>query len=86
MNFYAIYDVKLERYVSPFLAPSDLSAEAMVRDSLDPHSILSQFPKNFDLIRVGSWDEVSGITGTDCKYVCSVASLILQKEGADFDV
>ena len=77
MNFYSVYDINLERYVSPFLAPSDTAAMAMVRDSLNPGSILGQFPKNFDLVLIGTWDEAKGITGTNIKYICNIASLVL---------
>lgn len=83
MNFYSIYDVKLERYVSPFLASSDGAAMAMVRDSLNPGSILGQFPKNFDLVLIGTWDESKGIIDTNKYYVCNIASLVLS--GGDKD-
>lgn len=83
MNFYSVYDLDLERYVSPFLAPSDAAAKAMVRDSLNPGSILGQYPKKFDLVLIGTWDESKGITGTNIKYICNIASLVFS--GGDGD-
>ena len=62
MNVYSIHDTKAERFTPPFLAPTDEEAKRCVFMAVRGNSgMLSQFPEDFTLFRVATWDECSGV-------------------------
>ncbi len=76
INFYSIKDVGMNFFCPPFLANSDDDAKRMVRDSIEPNSVLSRFPRDYHLYRVGSMNSRSGIDNNDLLCICSVNDLV----------
>ena len=56
-NVYAIYDKKAETYSQPFLALNNSVACRMVQASMDPVSLLTQFPHDYRLDKVAVYDD-----------------------------
>lgn len=63
-NVYSIFDVKAKVFGSPFYAQCDEIAirncAAAVRDD-GQNSMLSKFPEDFTLYRIGSFDDDRGV-------------------------
>lgn len=72
---YAIRDVAIGHYAPPFLARSDADAKALVRDAMEPGSVLARFPRDYQLYRIGEMDEKEGLVDNKCECVCSVYDL-----------
>lgn len=72
---YAIRDVAIGHYAPPFLARSDAEAKAMVRDAMEPGSVLARFPRDYQLYRIGEMNEKDGLVDNKCECVCSVYDL-----------
>lgn len=62
MRMYSLHDTKAGRFTPPFLASSDEEAKRIVymTASTGQASMLSQFPGDFTLYMVGTWDEDNG--------------------------
>lgn len=72
---YSIRDVAIGHYAPPFLARSDADAKAMVRDAMEPGSILARFPRDYQLYRIGEMTEKEGLVDNKTECVCSVYDL-----------
>lgn len=72
---YAIRDVSIGHYAPPFLARSDSEAKAMVRDAMEPGSVLARFPRDYQLYRIGEMTEKDALVDNHCECVCSVYDL-----------
>lgn len=83
LYFYSIKDVGMGFYCPPFLAHSDDDAKRMVRDSIEPGSVLSRFPRDYHLYRVGSMSSAVGIDDNTSECVCSVNDLIRDEVRCD---
>lgn len=58
MNFYAIYDLKAGYYLTPFIAHNHHVAKRMFTASCsDSNTSLYQFPTDYELFLIGSFDE-----------------------------
>lgn len=74
--FYSIKDVGMNFFCPPFLANSDIDAQRMIRDSIEPNSVLARFPRDYHLYRVGSMSSVNGIDNNQMECICSVNDII----------
>lgn len=72
---YSIRDVAIGFYAPPFLANSDAQAKAMVRDAMEPGCILAQFPRDYQLYRIGEMNEKEALVDNKCECICSVYDL-----------
>lgn len=72
---YSIRDVAIGHYAPPFLARSDAEAKAMVRDAIEPGSVLARFPRDYQLYRIGEMNEKDGLVDNKCECLCSVYDL-----------
>ena len=62
MNVYAVRDLKAESFLLPFFMTSHGLATRMVLDALrEGGTPLSQYPQDFSLYHIGSWDTVKGV-------------------------
>jgi hypothetical protein len=75
---YSIFDSKAEGYSPPFCAKTDGLATRVVKGAVVPGTSLYDYPADFTLYRIGSFDPVSGIvTGNaPAQFVANVSSLI----------
>lgn len=61
LKMFSIRDSKSEIFNSPFYAKTTSEAERSFRQlTNDPKSTISQFPEDFDLYEVGTYDDNSG--------------------------
>ena len=58
IHIYAIYDKKVKVYGTPFFYTDDISAtRSFLRLKADPQSFLHSFPDDYDLYRIGTYDD-----------------------------
>lgn len=83
MNVYSVFDKKVATYGQPFFALNDLAAARMVSmASMDRNSLLRCFPEDYQLERLGSFDEDKGeLKSIKPHVVGPVASFIV--DGGD---
>lgn len=78
---YSVRDLKSGSFGAPFAAPTDGSACRMIVSSMeDPKSMLSKFASDFELYRVGYFNEDNGAIEASMSFVCQILSL---KEAAN---
>lgn len=64
MNLYTIRDKKADAVAAPFAAPNDGVACRYVMESLrDPQSMLAKYPKDYEVLFVGEYNESTGELG-----------------------
>jgi len=65
-NLYTIFDKKSEIYAPPFVELTDGTAVRMVTDLLStPNTPFAKYPTDYTLVRIGSYDELTGIPSSD---------------------
>lgn len=72
---YSIKDVDTGHFAPPFLAYGDTEAKQMVRDAIEPRSMLHLYPAHYHLYRVAVMDPATGDVTPDKMCVCSVGDL-----------
>lgn len=72
---FSVKDVDTGSFAPPFLAYGDTEAKQMVRDAIEPGSMLHRFPSHYHLYRVGSFDPMTGDVCPDKLCICSVGDL-----------
>ncbi len=75
INLYSIKDVDTGAFAPPFLAYGDTEAKQMVRDAIEPRSMLHLYPAHYHLYRVAVMDTSNGVVTPDLMCVCSVGDL-----------
>lgn len=73
---YSIKDVDAQVFAPPFLAYGDAEAKQLVRDAIEPNSMLHRFPLHYHLYRVASMVPETGAVEADKECVCSVNDLV----------
>lgn len=65
MNIYAVYDVKAEAFLRPFFEQADgLAIRAFQQAANDPEHAFCQYAEDFQLFRIGTWNEHDGTIDT----------------------
>lgn len=72
---YSIKDVDTGYYAPVFSAHDDTEAKQMVRDAIEPGSMLHRFPSHYHLYRVAAFEVANGVVTPDKMCVCSVGDL-----------
>lgn len=72
---YSIKDVDTGAFAPPFLAYGDTEAKQMVRDAIEPRSMLHLYPAHYHLYRLAVMDPATGDVNPDKICVCSVGDL-----------
>lgn len=75
INLYSIKDIDTGAFAPPFLAYGDTEAKQMVRDAIEPRSMLHLYPAHYHLYRVAVMDPASGDVTPDKMCICSVGDL-----------
>ena len=61
VNLFSVYDERSERYGVPFSAPNDAVAEREFATLVkDPNTAFGQWPEDYALWRVGTFDRKTG--------------------------
>lgn len=77
-QMYSIFDTKASLFGGPFFAFNDGVAQRNVAASVrGGDSLLSKFPEDYQLFRVGAFDDQSGIVepAIPAVHVCNLSSL-----------
>lgn len=65
-NLYAVYDRKAQYYLPPFACRSDADAERQFTEAvMTSETPISQYPAEFDLVRLGSIDLETGFLSSN---------------------
>nr|WAE43486.1 MAG: nonstructural protein [Microviridae sp.] len=86
--FYSVKDVKTGTFCNPFIVQNDVSAVRMFSYSVNDHTVqssLSLYPHDFELYKVGSFDDNSGkISSLDSnEFIVSGSSVIAKIHNTD---
>lgn len=77
INLYSIRDVDMGNYAPPFLASNDTEAKQIIRDAIQPGSVLHRFPSSYHLYRVGTFDvDLGKMSDTTTECIASVGDLV----------
>lgn len=70
---YAIKDLNADYYMQPMFMRTDAEAKRAFEIGVsDPDSFLSKFPNQFDLCKLGSYDDATGqISNDSVKWLCN---------------
>jgi len=61
VRLYSLYDKKTQLFSSPFAAVNDETAVRMIRTlTLDTATTVGQYPEDYDVWRLGLFDDASG--------------------------
>ena len=65
LNVYTIKDIKAETFGNPFYSANDQTAKrSLEQASNDSNTTISQYPEDFVLYRLGSWDDSTATIST----------------------
>jgi hypothetical protein len=84
MNYYSIFDQKAGAYMAPFAALNDAVAVRMLTATARlPDNHLGQFPEDYSLFFVGTFDDEEGcfLTGEQ-RHVARLHELLANKAGS----
>lgn len=75
---YTVKDIKVDHYLSPFLAQNDDVAWRMLRDgAADPTSLLAMHAEDFQLVCIGEFNEQTGkVTELDHQFLGLLADFL----------
>lgn len=80
-NLYAVYDFKAECYGAPFLMQKDVLAQRAFGSLVnDPQSKVHQYPGDFKLYRIGTFDDTTGLVVSTEFVSLGVGSEFVKKE------
>lgn len=74
-NIYSVKDVDTGAFAPPYMAYGDTEAKQMLRDAIEPRSMLHLYPAHYHLYRVAVMDADTGDVTPDKMCVCSVGDL-----------
>ena len=75
-NFYSVYDKKAEVYSQPFTAINDEVAQRIITNCVDnPEHPYSMNPEDYQLSRIGTFDDSDGTIQPDEKPILDVITL-----------
>ena len=76
LGIYSIFDKKSLRYDNPFFAMSDLFAKRRYMLMLDEKGPLRNWPEDFELMRIGTFNIANGELKTDPKLILEGKSIV----------
>lgn len=80
---YAIFDSKAAAFLQPFVSSNDGTAARAVRAAAVGQSQLAQFPEDYTLMRVGSFDDVTGrLVGVELPTVVATIASLKERQDA----
>lgn len=86
MLVYSIFDKKVSAYGQPFFAKNDGAAMRLVMASTtERNSLLATFPGDYQLERIGSWDDEKGVLEPSKPAVVSPVTALLWEGDAPGD-
>lgn len=81
LKAYAIYDLRVQSFGTPFFSPShEVCYRHMRRAVANKDLDVGAFPKDFDLYSVGSFDEVGGTLEGKIEKICNMTNFLQEKQ------
>lgn len=81
LGVYAVFDVKADAYISPFFQSNDGMARRVFSDGAnDKETMLGRHPEDYKLVRVGKFDDRTGVITEDVHESLGFASDYVRKE------
>lgn len=79
LNVFSVFDVKAAHYGQPFFMANRGAAQRAIQMQLrqDQSSLLAQYPADFQLYQLGTFDDDSGLFNpVSPQFIISVADLV----------
>lgn len=81
VKVFAIYDKKSRSYRPPFFSYNEETAIRTLRKVAETDQTICEFPEDFDLYVIGSWDDNAGeIKGTKPAFLIEVGSMLAKEK------
>jgi len=79
VKIFAIRDKKADSYMVPFFQHNaPLAMRSVAGAMMDDTTSLAQYPDDFDLYELGTYDDQSGeLVGRAPQFICSARSLVI---------
>lgn len=76
INLYSVKDTKLGKFAQPFSAPNDDIAIRMLTSTVRASgNTINEFPEDYQLFKLGSYDEDTGKLASDVKFLVNAFEL-----------
>ena len=76
-NLYCIKDVKVAAFTSPFTMPGDVQAMRYFHEiAVDEKTTIFKYPSDFELHRLGSFDDSTGELHSGLKFLSSAVTIV----------
>lgn len=76
-NLYHVKDIKAQAYLDPFTAGNDNVVKRQLQSIIkDAKGDIGRYPEDFELYRMGTYDEFRGIIELKEEFVCGLGKLI----------
>lgn len=80
-NVYAVFDIKVEKFMLPWYAQNNASAIRVFKDNVNGDSPFNKHPEDYDLYLLGTFDEDTGaIAGTDKLRLLNATDVLEEKK------
>lgn len=79
LNVYSVYDLKAKAFLTPFFLPQDAMAVRALIDAVgDPGHQFAKHPEDYQLFRLGSFDDGLGVLRPAAEHalLVQVSSLV----------
>ena len=76
MELYSVKDTKLGSFAQAFNAPNEAIAKRMVQSTVNAKgNQINEYPEDFQLFKLGSYDDQTGELTSDVKFILNVIDL-----------
>lgn len=83
-NLYSMKDTKMGKFAMPFVAPNDEIAKRTLASTIKQGgSTISEFPEDFQLFRLGNYDEDTGDLTTDNEFIANATEFAIKTKSKD---
>ncbi len=77
VELYSVKDTKLGKFCTPFTAPNDEIAKRMLQSTIMAGgNNIAQFPEDFQLFKLGNYDEDTGELTTENKFLANATEFV----------
>ncbi len=74
-EIYCIKDIKVAAFISPFAMANEVHAKRYFHELCnDETSTINKYPSDYELFRLGTFDDSSGEMVTEIEFLCNAVS------------
>lgn len=86
-NLYSMKDTKMGKFSMPFVAPNDEIAKRTLASTIKQGgTTISEFPEDFQLFRLGNYDEDTGDLTTDNEFIANATEFAVTSKNKDIKI